>query len=75
VYAVADGAPAGGKDPDESIYKSEIGECFNVLPKHIHILVGNIPDIDLPADFDCIEPADLIVSTDESVLFGVGYHS
>jgi hypothetical protein len=37
--------------------------------------VGNIPDLDLPADFDCTEPTDLIIATDGSVLFGVGYHS
>jgi hypothetical protein len=37
--------------------------------------VGNIPDLDLPADFNCTEPTDLIIATDGSVLFGVGYHS
>jgi hypothetical protein len=37
--------------------------------------VGNIPDLDLPADFDCTEPTDLIIATEGSVLFGVGYHS
>jgi hypothetical protein len=37
--------------------------------------VGNIPDIVLPEDLDCTEPPDLIVATDRSVLFGVGYHS
>jgi hypothetical protein len=48
-----DGAPEGGNDPDECIYTSEIGECFHALPKHVQRLVGNIPDFDLPEDFDC----------------------
>jgi hypothetical protein len=49
-----------------------------VLPcatKLVRRLVGNIPYLDLPADFDCTEPTDLIVATDGSVLFIVGYHS
>jgi hypothetical protein len=46
-----------------------------VLPKNVRRLVGNIPELDLPADFDCTEPTDLIIATDGSVLFGVGYHS
>jgi hypothetical protein len=37
--------------------------------------VGNIPDIVLPENLDCTEPTDLIVATEGSVLFGVGYHS
>jgi hypothetical protein len=37
--------------------------------------VGNISDIVLLENFDCTEPTDLIVATDGSVLFGVGYHS
>jgi hypothetical protein len=37
--------------------------------------VGNIPELALPANFDCIEPTDLIVATYGSALFGVGYHS
>jgi hypothetical protein len=74
VYGVFDCASEGGHDPAESIYTSKIGECFHALPKHVRRLVGNIPDLDLPADFDCTEPTDLIVATDGSVLFGVGYH-
>jgi hypothetical protein len=41
----------------------------------VRILVSNIPDIALPENFDYTEPMDLIVATDGSVLFGVGYHS
>jgi hypothetical protein len=49
--------------------------CFHALPKHVRRLVGNIPGIVLPENIDCTEPTDLIVATDGSVLFGVGYHS
>jgi hypothetical protein len=48
---------------------------FTQLPKHVRRLVGNIPQLTLPADFDPTEPQDLIVATDGSVLFDVGYHS
>jgi hypothetical protein len=75
VYRVTDCAYAGEQDPADSIYTSIIGECFHALPKHVRRLVGNIPDLDLPADFDCTKPTDLIIATDGSVLFGVGYHS
>jgi hypothetical protein len=75
VYGVTDCAYAGEHDPADSIYTSSIGECFHALPKHVRRLVGNIPDLDLPADFDCTEPTDLIIATDGSVLFGVGYQS
>jgi hypothetical protein len=54
---------------------SEIGECFHALSKHVHQQVGKIPDITFPATFNCTEPADLIVATEGSLLFGVGYHS
>jgi hypothetical protein len=37
--------------------------------------VGNIPELDLPEDLDYTEPTDLIVATDGSVVFVVGYHS
>jgi hypothetical protein len=37
--------------------------------------VANIPDIVLLENLDCTELMDLIVATDGSVLFGVGYHS
>jgi hypothetical protein len=75
VYGVVDCTSEGEHDPAESIYTSSIGECFHALPKHVRRLVGNIPDLDLPAGFDCRESTDLIIATDGSVLFGVGYHS
>jgi hypothetical protein len=37
-------------------------------------LVGNIPELAMPAKIDCTEPTDVIVATDGSVLFGTGYH-
>jgi hypothetical protein len=36
--------------------------------------VANIPDIVLLENLDCIEPTDLVMATDGSVLFGVGYY-
>jgi hypothetical protein len=44
----------------DSIYTSAIGGCFHALPKHVQQLVGNIPDITIPANFDCTDPMDLI---------------
>jgi ribonuclease HI len=75
MYGVTYSANAGEHNHADSIYTSSIGECVHALPKHAQILVGNIPDLDLPANFDCTEPTDLIITTDGSVLFGVGYHS
>jgi hypothetical protein len=62
-------------EPAASHYQSKIGDSFHLLPKHVRRLVGNIPKLTLPADLDPTEPQDLIVSTDGSVLFDVGYHS
>jgi hypothetical protein len=61
-------------EPAASHYQSEIGDSFHSLHKHIRGLVGNIPQLTLPADLDPTEPQDLIVETDGSVLFDVGYH-
>jgi hypothetical protein len=38
-------------------------------------LVGNIPILDTPRGWGITEPKDIIVATDGSILFGVGYHS
>jgi hypothetical protein len=62
-------------EPAASHYQSEIGDSFHSLPEHARQLVGNIPQLTLPADFDSTEPQDLIVAMDGSVLFDVGYHS
>jgi hypothetical protein len=42
---------------------------------HVQRLVGNIPPHQLPTTWDVTKPVDIIVATDGSVLFGVGYQS
>jgi hypothetical protein len=46
-----------------------------VLPRHIQRLVGNIPELEVLNGAESNEEQDLIVATDGSVFFGVGYHS
>jgi hypothetical protein len=55
-------------------YTSDIGLSFLALPRHIQRLTGDIPALPTPPPFDLDEPVDLIIATDGSVLFGVGYH-
>jgi hypothetical protein len=55
-------------------YTLGIGLSFLALPRHIPRLTGDIPALPTPTPFDFDEPADLIIATDGSVLFGVGYH-
>jgi hypothetical protein len=55
-------------------YISGIWLSFLSLPRHIQILTGDIPALPTPLSFDLDEPVDLIIVTDGSVLFGVGYH-
>jgi hypothetical protein len=55
-------------------YTAGIGLSFLALPRHIQRLTGEIPAITPPAPFDFDEPVDLIIATDGSALFGVGYH-
>jgi hypothetical protein len=55
-------------------YTFGIGNCIQALPKHTQRLVGNIPTIATPTGWDTTETKYLIVTTDGSVLFGVGYH-
>jgi hypothetical protein len=69
VYTVAEGAPEGGQDPDESIYTSEIGECFHTLPKHVRRLVVNIPALDLPEEY---HRWLIATKTEQVVLWGGG---
>jgi hypothetical protein len=56
-------------------YQSSLGEYFFALPRHNQRLVGNIPLHQLPTTRYTTKPVDIIVSTDGSVMFGVGYHS
>jgi hypothetical protein len=55
-------------------YISGVGNCIHALPKHVQLLVGNIPILDTPRGWDITEPKYIIVAMDRSVLFGVGYH-
>jgi hypothetical protein len=55
-------------------YTTGIGISFLALPRHIQRLTGDIPALPTPAPFDVDEPVDLIIATNGSVLFGVGYH-
>jgi hypothetical protein len=55
-------------------YTSGIGLSFLALPRHIQRLTGDIPELPTPTPFCFDEPVDLIIATDGSVLFGVGYH-
>jgi hypothetical protein len=56
-------------------YETGIGNIGRQLPRHVQRLVGDIADLDVPDNWDSNEPRDLLVATDGSVVFGVGYHS
>jgi hypothetical protein len=53
---------------------SVMGEAFRALPKHVQRLVGDIGEFQTPRQWDITTEVDLIIATDGSVLFGVGYH-
>jgi hypothetical protein len=55
-------------------YTSSIGILFIALPRYIHQLTGDIPALPTPTPFDFDVPVYLIIATDGSVIFGVGYH-
>jgi hypothetical protein len=55
-------------------YTSDIGLSFLALPRHIQRLTGDIPALPTPTPFDFEEPVDMIIATNGSLLFGVGYH-
>jgi malic enzyme len=57
------------------IYTSGIGDSCQALPRRIQLLVGNIPKLEVLNGAESNEEQDLIVATDGSVVFGVGYHS
>jgi hypothetical protein len=56
-------------------YVSSIGEVFHALPIHVQHLVGDIGKFQTPRQWEITKEVDLIIATDRSVLFGVGYHS
>jgi hypothetical protein len=45
------------------------------LARHVQRLVGDIVEFQIPRQWDITKEVDLIIATDGSVLFGVGYHS
>jgi hypothetical protein len=55
-------------------YISGIGLSFLALPIHIQLLTGDIPALPTPTQFYFDEPVNLIIDTDGSLLFVVGYH-
>jgi hypothetical protein len=55
-------------------YETGIGDSGRQLPRHVQRLVGDISALDVPEKWDSNEPRDLLVATDGSVVFGVGYH-
>jgi hypothetical protein len=57
------------------LYETGIGNSGRQLPRHVQRLVGDIAALDVPDNWDSNEPRDLLVATDSSVVFGVGYHS
>jgi malic enzyme len=56
-------------------YTSGIGDSCQSLLRHIQRLVGNILELELLNGSGENEEQNLIVATDGSVVFGVGYHS
>jgi hypothetical protein len=57
------------------LYMSAIGEGFHALPRHVQRLMGDIGEFQTLRQWDVNKEVDLIIATDGSVLFGVGYHS
>jgi hypothetical protein len=56
-------------------YTSNIGTCIKALPRHVQILVGDVPALRTPAGWDPTTPVNNIIATAGSVTLGVGYHS
>jgi hypothetical protein len=56
-------------------YTSNIGCCIKSLPRHIQILVGDIPTLRTPLGWDPTITVNIIIATDGYVTLGVGYHS
>jgi hypothetical protein len=56
-------------------YETGIGNSGRQLPRHVQRLVGDTAALDVPANWDSNKPRDLLVATDGSLVFGVGYHS
>jgi hypothetical protein len=55
-------------------YTSGIGETCQTLPRHIQILVGNIPELYVQNGMDATVDQYIIVAAERSVVCGVKYH-
>jgi hypothetical protein len=55
-------------------YETGIEDKGRQLPRHVHILIGDIAALDVPENWYSNEPRDLLMATDGSVVFGGGYH-
>jgi hypothetical protein len=56
------------------LYVSSIGEALHALSINAQRLVGDIGEFQTPRQWNVTKEVDLIITTDGSVLFGVGYH-
>jgi hypothetical protein len=60
--------------PTIVLYTSSIGTCIEALPRHVQRLVRDGSAIRTPTGWYPTTPVDIIIATDGSVTFGVGYH-
>jgi hypothetical protein len=56
-------------------YTYNMGTCIESLPRHIGRVVGDIPAMRRTSGWDPTTHVDIIIATDGSVTFGVGYHN
>jgi hypothetical protein len=55
-------------------YRSCVGAAAGALPIHVQRLTGDMRHFKLSSHLDCTMEVDIIIATDGTVLFGVGYH-
>jgi hypothetical protein len=55
-------------------YTSRIDTCIESLPRHVQRLVGDIPTMRTLSGWYPTTTVDIIIATDGSLDFGVGYH-
>jgi hypothetical protein len=56
-------------------YQSCVGATAEALSLHFQHRIGDMRHFKLPSHLDSTMEVDIIIATDGSVLFGVGYHS
>jgi hypothetical protein len=56
------------------LYVSSIGEVCHALLIHLQHLVGDIGEFQRPRQWENTKEVDLIIATNGSLLFGVGYY-